>query len=327
MPEAPRVTIVLPTYERAQYLRAALDSALAQTMPDFEILIGDNSRSDDTEAIVRTYDDPRIRYVRHPENLGQQGNWLWLIEHAETPLVASLHDDDVWLPNFLADLLPHIEHDPSVSMVFSDFDVIDENGVVLADASEDLRARSHRAALPAGKLDLDLAAALRLVAVWNAPQPAYCAILRQSAVLDTPFPAAIDPVYDIWLSYQIARRGEAFAFAPGIHTRYRWHAGSSTFTGWAAQEDEIFSRIIVENRGLGEVIDEIERYWAHIRWGRGVRLMGDAERTTESRVYLRAAANRLDPARRIVASAAGHSAASWSALGALRRQAHKVRGR
>ncbi|NLA34355.1 MAG: glycosyltransferase, partial [Actinobacteria bacterium] len=306
---------MLPTYERARYLRAALDSALAQTMPDFVVLIGDNSRSTETEAVVRTYDDPRIRYVRHPENLGQQGNWLWLIEHAETPFVASLHDDDVWHPTFLADLLPHIENDPSVSMVFSDFDVVDEDGAVLRAATDELRRRSHRETLPAGRLHLDLAAALRLVAVWNAPQPAYCAVLRRSAVLATQFPAAIDPVYDIWLSYQIARRGEAFAYAPGVHTQYRWHSGSSTNTGWAAQEDEIFSRIIVDNSGLGEVIDEIERYWAHIRWGRGVRLMSDPGRQTESRTYLRSAANRLDPARRLVAAAAGHSTATWSALG------------
>lgn len=323
----PKVTIILPTYERARYLRAALDSALAQTMGDFIVLIGDNSRTDDTEAIVRTYDDPRIRYVRHPENLGQQGNWLWLIENAPTPFVASLHDDDVWCPNFLEDLLPHIENDPTVSMVFSDFDVIDGDGVVIGEATAELRARSHRGSMRPGKLHLDLAEALRLVAVWNAPQPAYCAVLRRDAVMATEFPVSIDPVYDIWLSYQIARRGEGFAYVPGVHTQYRWHGGSSTTSGWAQQEDEIFSRIIVENSALGDVIGEIERYWAHIRWGRGVRMMADSGQTNESRMYLRTAANRLDPGRRLVATAAAHSSATWFALGALRKQTNRVRGR
>lgn len=323
----PRVTIFIPTYERATYLRAAIDSALAQTMRDFVVLIGDNSRSDDTEAVVREYDDPRIQYVRHPENLGQQGNWLWLIEHAPTELVASLHDDDVWGPTFLEDLLPAIEGDDSVSMAFSDFDVINGDGEVLHEETAELRERSHRGSLRAGRLDLDRSAAVRLVAVWNAPQPAYCAIIRRSAVLATEFPPELDPVYDIWLSYQIARRGERFAYVPGVHTQYRWHGGSSTTVGWAAQEDEIFSRIVVETRELGAVADEVERYWAHIRWGRGVRMMADPTLCTESRRTLRAAAPSLGITRKAIASAASHSPQLWSALSGLRVQANRVRGR
>lgn len=323
----PRVTIFIPTYERAAYLRDAIDSALAQTMPDFELLIGDNSRTDGTEEVVRTYDDPRIRYVRHPENLGQQGNWLWLIENASAPFVASLHDDDVWCPDFLADLLPVIEADESVSMVFSDYDLIDGEGSVLTEETAELRERSHRDRLPAGRLDIDLAGALRLIAVWNAPQPAYCAILRRTAVLDCEFPPEIDPVYDIWLSYQIARRSESFAYVPGVHTLYRWHGGSSTTVGWAPQEDEIFSRIIVENHGLGPVIEEIERYWSFIRWGRGVRMMEDRSQCAESRRTLRAAAPRLDPARKVLATAASRSPHMWHGLSALRSRSRQIRSR
>lgn len=329
---SPLVTIILPTYERARYLREAIDSALAQTYENFVLSIGDNSRNDETEQVVRSYDDPRIRYRRHPENLGQQGNWLWLIGNAATPYVASLHDDDVWMPDFLERTVPLIDADPSVSMVFGDYDLIDADSRLIPDETEKLSHSSHRDRLPAGTLDLTLPEALRLVAVWNAPQPAYCAVLRRQAVLDTEFPATIDPVYDIWLSYQIARRGERFAYAPGRLTRYRWHPGSSTTTGWSAPEDEIFSRIICENSGMcpdgsdREVIGEIQDYWASIRWGRAVRMMASPDTRIPSRIEFQAASHHLPPAKRLVASLAAQSDTTWSAMRQVRNLAHRLTG-
>ena len=323
---SPLVTVILPTFERATYLREAIDSALAQTYGDFVLSIGDNSRTHDTELVVKEYDDPRITYRRHPENLGQQGNWLWLIENASTPYVASLHDDDVWCPDFLEKTVPVIDADPTVSMVFADYELIDGDGRFLAEETAALTARSHRDVLPAGPLDLTLPEALRLVAVWNAPQPAYCAVLRRDAVVATEFPPTIDPVYDIWLSYQIARRGERFAFVPGRLTRYRWHPGSSTTTGWSAPEDEIFSRIICENSDAGDVIGEIERYWASIRWGRAVRMMASPDTRVASRIEFQAASRHLPAAKRVISSIAAHSDSAWSALRLARVASHRLQG-
>ena len=141
---SPLVTVILPTFERARYLREAIDSALAQTYGDFVLSVGDNSRDDTTEQAVREYDDPRITYRRHPENLGQQGNWLWLIENATTPYVASLHDDDVWMPDFLERTVPMIDGDPSVSMVFGDYELIDADGRLLVEETEAMTVQSHR---------------------------------------------------------------------------------------------------------------------------------------------------------------------------------------
>jgi len=323
---SPVVTVILPTFERATYLRQAIDSALGQTYGDFVLSIGDNSRTDATEQVVREYDDPRIRYRRHPENLGQQGNWLWLIENADTPFVASLHDDDVWCPTFLERTVPVIEGDDAVSMVFADYELIDGDNRVLTEETAALTRQSHRDSLPAGRLDLSLPEALRLVAVWNAPQPAYCAVLRRDAVMATEFPPEVDPVYDIWLSYQIARRGERFAFVPGRLTRYRWHPGSSTTTGWSAPEDEIFSRIICENTDAGDVIGEIQAYWASIRWGRATRMMASADNLIPSRIEFQAASRYLPPAKRLVSALAAHSDASWSAVRRLRSATHRLTG-
>ncbi len=322
--ETPAVTIIVPTYERATYLRAALDSALAQTWGDFVLSIGDNSRTDFTEAVVREYDDPRIRYRRRPRNLGQQGNWLHLIDEADTPLVASLHDDDAWHPDFLERLVPPLLDDPSIAMSFADYWLIDAAGRRLVAETEELSASTHRDRLPGGRMQLPLADGLRLVAVWNAPQPAICAVMRRSAVLETFFPDDISPVYDLWLSTQLVERGEALYYVPERLTDYRWHSGSSTAAGWYRPEDEIFRGIVERHREL-PVAAEVRRYWASIQWGRGVRLMADPATKADSRRELRAAADALPPAKKAVAHVAGRSGLAWDGLRKVRQR--RVAGR
>lgn len=319
------VTIIVPTYERATYLRTALDAALAQTWGSFVLSIGDNSRTDATEAVVREYDDPRIRYRRHPRNLGQQGNWLHLIDAAETPLVASLHDDDAWHPEFLERLVPPLLEDPSIAMSFADYWLIDAAGRRLTAETEELSRNTHRDRLAPGRVQPSLDEGLRLVAVWNAPQPAICAVIRRQAVLETFFPDAISPVYDLWLSTQLVERGEALYYVPERLTDYRWHAGSSTAAGWHRPEDEIFRGLVERHRDL-PVAEEIRRYWASIQWGRGVRMMADPSTKAASRRELRAAAADLPPAKKVVAHAAGRSGLAWDALRRVRQRRVAERG-
>ncbi|MGE3271029.1 MAG: glycosyltransferase family 2 protein, partial [Chloroflexota bacterium] len=69
---APRVSILVATWNRARFLPDALDSVLRQTMPDFEVIVSDKASTDDTEALVRGYAerDSRVRYFRNDENVG-----------------------------------------------------------------------------------------------------------------------------------------------------------------------------------------------------------------------------------------------------------------
>ena len=173
--------------------------------------------------------------------------------------------------------------------------------------------------LPAGKLPLSLDDGVRLVAVWNAPQPALCAVIRRQAVLDTFFPDQTAPVYDLWLSYQIVRRGEGFYFHPERLTDYRWHSGSSTSVGsWSAGEDEIFRRIVAENAS-SPVADEVRRYWGSIKWGRAVEADGvPGDQASRRGVSSAAAAPDLPVAKRAVAIVAGYSGLGWHGLRAVR---------
>src|SRR5687767_5658396 len=67
---APRVTIFIPTYNRAHWLGQSIESALAQTYPDFELIVSDNASTDETRDVVAAFDDPRLTYVRLDEHIG-----------------------------------------------------------------------------------------------------------------------------------------------------------------------------------------------------------------------------------------------------------------
>jgi glycosyltransferase involved in cell wall biosynthesis len=101
----PRVTVVIPTYNRANLLREAIGSVLNQTRQDFAILVSDNASSDNTAEVVAGFRDSRIRYHRHPQNVGMRENFRMAIAMTETEFVATLPDDDLYLPEHLQSAL------------------------------------------------------------------------------------------------------------------------------------------------------------------------------------------------------------------------------
>jgi len=99
---SPMFTIGLPTYNRANWLKDAITSALQQTYKDFELIIADNASTDNTRDVVKGFSDPRIRYHRHNSNLGAESNITWTIEKAMGTYYVLLQDDDLILPAFLS---------------------------------------------------------------------------------------------------------------------------------------------------------------------------------------------------------------------------------
>src|SRR5215212_10104103 len=99
----PRVTVGIPVYNGAKYLGQAIESVLAQTFADFELIICDNASTDATAAIALDYAarDPRVRYARNRENLGVGRNFNRLIELGMGQYFKWLAADDVIAPEFL----------------------------------------------------------------------------------------------------------------------------------------------------------------------------------------------------------------------------------
>ena len=98
-PPLPLVGVVVPTYNRADVLPRALQSALRQTYEALEVIVVDDGSTDDTEAVVAALDDPRVRYVLQPRNAGVSAARNRGIREARGEFIAFLDSDDEWFPD------------------------------------------------------------------------------------------------------------------------------------------------------------------------------------------------------------------------------------
>jgi len=109
MSSAAKVSIIIPTYNRLHVLPRALDSVLAQTFQDFEIIIVDDASTDATAAYIDSLDEPRLRYLRHETNQYAAGARNTGLDAANGEFIAFLDSDDRWLPHKLAAQLEQLE--------------------------------------------------------------------------------------------------------------------------------------------------------------------------------------------------------------------------
>lgn len=105
--KVPQVSIGMPVYNGEPYIREALDSLLAQTFTDFELIISDNASRDYTEAICKEYEakDARIRYVRQAENIGAAANFQIVLSEAVGKHFMWAAADDFWGETWIESLL------------------------------------------------------------------------------------------------------------------------------------------------------------------------------------------------------------------------------
>lgn len=123
----PLVSILVPSFNGAKFLREALDSILAQSYPRIEVLLLDDASTDDTEAIAASYAG-RISYVRQPSNLGQFGNVNVGISLARGEFIAVYHADDFYLPTIVQEEVAYLQRHPEVGAVFCADIFVDANG-------------------------------------------------------------------------------------------------------------------------------------------------------------------------------------------------------
>jgi glycosyltransferase involved in cell wall biosynthesis len=113
-------------------LRRAVQSVLAQTYPSFELIIVDDGSADETAALAKSFTDSRVRYIRHPSNMGVGRNWGDGLRHANTPYVGFLMDDDYYDPEFLQNRVRLLEEHPEALVAFSGYRRVQADGSVLS---------------------------------------------------------------------------------------------------------------------------------------------------------------------------------------------------
>ena len=115
-----KISVCLPLYNGAAYLRSAISSVLNQTLADLELVIVDDGSTDASASIVSTFQDPRLRYVRNSVHLGLVGNWNRCLQLACGQFVCIFHQDDLMLPDNLAEKVRVLDENPTVGLVYSD---------------------------------------------------------------------------------------------------------------------------------------------------------------------------------------------------------------
>jgi glycosyltransferase involved in cell wall biosynthesis len=220
----PLVSIITPTYNRLEYLKEAIASALAQTHGNFEIIVSDNHSSENPQSMVEAFADSRIRFFRHDRNIGMIPNLLYCFQQAQGKYLAILLDDDIWEPDFLAQLVPPLEADDDLVLTFCDHSVINAAGELDPIATQHYSEIFHRANLAPGIHQ----PFYQLAMVDAAVSTATSAVMRRSLINWQHIPPEVGGALDSYLRYLYCREGWAAYYVPNKLTRYREHEMTDT---------------------------------------------------------------------------------------------------
>lgn len=123
----PLVSIGIPTYNRADSnLRNVIERALGQTYQNVEVIVSDNCSCDGTPELVRSVDDPRLRYIRQETNIGGNNNFNFCMNQARGEYFLLLHDDDMIDEDFVEACISSLAPDQTVGVILTGNRIIDE---------------------------------------------------------------------------------------------------------------------------------------------------------------------------------------------------------
>jgi glycosyltransferase involved in cell wall biosynthesis len=225
--ESPLVSVCIPTYNYARLVARAVESALAQTHPNLEVLLIDDASTDDTAAVAERFaDDKRFRFIRNERNVGLFANFNRCFELSAGEYVKILCADDWLHPRSVEDSVAILQAHPNAAMATSPSWLTDVDGRVTGLLGTPWRK---------GPL-VDGASAIAAHADWgNAAGMPSCVLLRRSAIDEVGgFEAEFAPASDVHLWVKVLARHD-LAFFPEprcylrIHTEHthQWAMGPS----------------------------------------------------------------------------------------------------
>jgi hypothetical protein len=265
--------VIIPSLDCARFVGRALQSALAQTYTDYEIILADDGSTDDTRDVVRRF-GARVRYMYQP-NRGLSAARNLALSAATGELIAYLDADDMWYPQRLEKQVTFLDENPHCGLVHSDLDVIDEDDQVV-------RRRFNHAPpreVPQGQCLLQL---LRHSHVQVLTVLVRHELVRKAGLFDERLSGVQD--YLQWI--RVAMEGHALGYIDEPLALYRWRAGSLSRSARGVSEDllEMFRILLAETpleRRYGPEAAEIVRHRLY-ELGRGLayqdRLEGETGR-------------------------------------------------
>jgi glycosyltransferase involved in cell wall biosynthesis len=266
---AAKVSVVVATYNGAEFLARQLESILAQTRAPSEIIVSDDGSSDSTLDIVRKFQNatprkggPTWKILSRKKPLGVAGNFASALAAATGNLVAFADQDDIWEVNKLESLIPHFDN-PRTLLVHSDARLIDAKGRQMGSlmGALQLTARERRALRGGRALD----ALLRRNLVTGATM-----VIRRT-LLDTALPIPQGWIHDEWLALVAALQG-GVVFDQRPLVRYRQHGAnqigaarlSVSEAGGRLRESrrDFFARKAARNTALSDLV-ALAPSWFH----------------------------------------------------------------
>lgn len=220
----PKVSVCIPTYNRSHYLNYAIESVLAQTYPDFELIVCDDGSQDDTPDLMASLTDRRLRYLRHPQNIGRSRNMRSGFEAATGEYFIKFDDDDALTPEFLAKTVAILDGNSTVDWVCSNHWIINKNGDRVESATQENAAKWGKDKLQAGIIP-DL---LWQTYYYQSLQVG-STLFRYEALKAVDFmrPEA-DGCEDFDLLVRLALADKPGYFLPEYLMEYRFHQGQSS---------------------------------------------------------------------------------------------------
>lgn len=221
---SPKVSVCIPTYNRADILPYAVQSVLAQTFTDFELLICDDASPDHTAEVVGQWRDPRIRYIRHPHNIKRSRNMRSGYEAAKGKYFIKFDDDDALTPTFLEKAVAVLDTQPNIDLVCSDHWIINARNERDEAATDANSAKWGKDQLGEGVID-DL---LRETFVAQSLQVG-SSLFRKSSLDAVDFMRfEADGCEDFDLLVRCAIAHQTAYFIPERLMEYRFHGGQTS---------------------------------------------------------------------------------------------------
>jgi glycosyltransferase involved in cell wall biosynthesis len=250
-----RVTIFVPTYNRARWLPEAIESALAQTYEDFVLLVSDNCSTDGTREVVESFEDPRLVYIRQDEHLDLNDHFNRCYARAETEYMFLIPDDDVMEPDALEQTVAVLDANPRVGLVHGCAQLVDEHGTTIAGAHDMTQLGEDR--VESGE------EFIRRAIDQGYRVHASTALLRTSAFADVRLRDDEFPVTDVGLWLRLALSWD-IAFLARTLAVVRVHPGAYTADGrgvtrggYVQQLDVIEKLVEVKLRFVDEFEDRL----------------------------------------------------------------------
>jgi glycosyltransferase involved in cell wall biosynthesis len=289
--EPSRVTVLVPTYNRAHWLGGAIESILAQTYADFHLVVSDNASTDATREVVARFGDPRLTYVRRDVNCGLNEHYNSWFERVGSEFLFIVPDDDRLAPDAVELTVAALDASPTAGLVHGQVDVVDEHGAVIAAGHDMTGLAGDTLETGAEFIRRSMAGSYRV--------HASTVNLRTAAVRTCLLDERDFPVTDLGHWMRVALDWD-LAFLARPLARYRIHegaysAGAAAVTdgGYIQGAERIEKFLEVKLRFLAEHGDRLD----------GVRGLRTAARRAFRRELLEHAAHATFPERRLPATA------------------------